>query len=117
MKQCLACNQDVPTTTIGKCPLCGAQKGYGNSVVVTDHMHMHDEVHRTLERITETRTINKKSERVSLVIFAVSIIVAILIPTSPLIQPFAILTAVFLGVIPLSYTSYHTERTHLIDRD
>jgi len=117
MKQCHACNQDVPATTEGQCPLCGEQKGYHYDVTITDHIKIHDEVHRTLERITETKTVNKKHERISLVIFAISIIIASLIPTEPFFQPFTILIAVFLGAVPLAYTSYHTERTHLIDRD
>ena len=116
-KTCHACKKKVPTETKGECPLCGKAEGYETSVTIVENVKISDEVHRTLEWITEIKTPNKKHERISLLIFTVSIIVASLIPTDPFFKPLAILIAVFLSAIPLGYTSYHTERTHLIDRD
>jgi len=115
-KRCHACNQDVPLDTKGKCPLCGEQKGYQINVGFIEHVKVSDSVKRTLESITEEKIPNKKAKRISLIIWTVSVIVAILIPTIPWFYPFVILIAVFVGAIPLFYTSYDTKIKHLIDR-
>lgn len=115
-KKCQDCGGEVPESTRIPCPLCGGTKGFAISRTVLENVSISDEAKRTLERITNKRVKNKKANRVSLIIFAVSVIVASVIPTTSFFQPFAILIAVILGAIPLFYVSYHTETIHLIDR-
>jgi len=115
-KTCHACNYEVPESHTGKCPSCNKEEGYKIVRSIREHVEISASVKRTLERITQEKIPNKKAERISLIIWTVSVVVASLIPTIPLFYPFVILIAVFVGAIPLFYTSYDTKIKHLIDR-
>jgi len=113
--------------TSSPCPECKSVEGFDeNNNCLSCNTHKIIQIPKTeFMSISETRVTSletkiqlrdRNSERLTLFLLFISMMVAILIPTLPFWHPISILASVFIGIVPLGITTYYVKKTITIDR-